>query len=555
MNRLFKSATAYLASIILSLSTLGSLFISAYAESYSKVWIGFKDKGVITQADFASLAGQVELSEHALKRRAKAGRGIEMTDLPVNPAYIERIEPLVVQIHRQSRWLNAVSATVLESKTAEIAALDFVSEIQPVAQAAANSRGALMTEICWQGIEDYSENMETQGVEGSLYGKSYDQLNQIQVIEAHRRGYYGEGVFIAVIDGGFMLDHRGLAHLDVIGEWDFINNDPFTGYDPLQDSKGQPTHGTGCMSTIGCYDPGNLIGAAPFASFILAKSEDVRDETPIEEDNWVAAVEWCEAIGADIVSSSLSYSDWYSKGDFDGIIPYASRAADFVFELGVVICTSMGNSGPYPVTLGAPADAEGVLAIGAVDSIDNLTRFSSRGPSSDGRIKPNICALGRHVTAVRPYSYDQFALWNGTSLSCPLAAGGIALVIEAHPDWPSWRVVEAVENTGTHAEYPDNEWGHGILQVVRAIDYPAIECRVISKSEGKPIAGAYLQITSADTNFIVTLDNSGVFYMPNLEYGSYRIKADAPDYLDEKLTLRIPPEHNIDIQLERWKKK
>ena len=423
-----------------------------------------------------------------------------------------------------------------------------------MAKARSDSKGAVMEEASWRGVDDYTVWMDSKGVEGALYGNSFDQLEQIQVIEAHRRGYYGEGVFVGVIDGGFMLDHRGLAHLDVIAQWDFINDDPFTGYDPSQDVRGQPNHGTGCMSTIGCYDPGNLIGAAPFAAFILAKSEDVTDETPVEEDNWVAAVEWCEAQGADVVSTSLSYSDWYVKADFDGITPYASRAAQYAFEMGVVVCTSMGNSGPRPTTMGTPADAEGSLSIGAVDSTDNLTRFSSRGPTGDGRIKPNILAMGRHVTAVRPHTYDRFALWSGTSLSCPLAAGGIALIIEAHPDWSPMMVMEAVENTATRATHPDNDWGYGILQVARALDYPSLTCSVQSEVDGKPIAGAYLQIVSADTTFIVTLDETGSCYLPNLEYGLYRIKADAPDYLYGKRVIEIPPEHFCDFQLKRWRK-
>lgn len=516
-----------------------------------KVWVFFTDKGVFTDSELQAALESVDISGRALLRRAKAGAAADAGDLPVKAAYIEAVERIAMFMGHESRWLNSVSALVSRSSLAELADLPFVADISLVAAGTCSRLILEREEFTFKGNEGFDESRSWMGHEGAFYGRSYDQLAQIEVIEAHRRGYYGRGVVVAVIDGGFMNDHRALMHADIIGEWDFIFNDSFTGYDPEQgDSRGQPVHGTGCWSTIAGYDPGNLIGAAPFASFILAKSEDDRWEKPVEEDNWVAAIEWCERMGADVASSSLSYKDWYSNAEFDGIIPPASRAADRAYEMGMVICTSAGNGGPMPMTLGAPTDAEGVLSIGAVDSTGIITRFSSRGPSADGRIKPNICALGRHTTAVSPYSYDRYGLWNGTSLSCPLAAGAIALLIEAHPGWPMYKICEAVENTATHARHPDNAYGYGIVQIAKAIDYPSISGFVSDRSSGKRIGNARIQFSSADTSGAVSADDGGFYLLVNMPDGEYELTVTAAGYADsEPVKVSVPPDDTYDFAL------
>ena len=519
-----------------------------------KVWVAFTDKGVFTRDDFASAAAEVELTERAVRRRAKVGMGIEFSDLPIYEPYLSEIEALAISRGVVSRWLNAVSITVDRENLAELGKKDFVAEVRPVARVNRTEYFRSEEDVSWKGVEGFNERFASRGHEGAFYGNSYDQLDQIQVIEAHRRGLYGEGVLIGVIDGGFMFDHRAMMHVDLIDEWDFIFNDGDTNYDPLQDIKAQPRHGTGCMSTIAAYDPGNLIGCAPFASFVVAKSEDVRSETEIEEDYWVAAVEWVEMMGADIVSSSLGYKDWYNSAEFDGLTSYCSRGASRAYEMGMVVCTSNGNEGPMPITLGAPGDAEGVLAIGAVDSTGALTRFSSRGPSADGRIKPNICAMGRHVTAVRPYTYDEYGLWNGTSLSCPLAAGGLALVIQAHPDWTPWQVMEAAENTATHAVHPDNDWGYGILQVAKALDYPSISGYIRDEASGKPIRGAEVHFTSpdADTSGVIMTDASGFYLLVNMPEGRYELTAKAEGYEDSAPgKVKVPPDDVMDFGVKR----
>ncbi len=517
-----------------------------------KVWVCFTDKDVFSETALQAALEYVEISQRTLKRRAKSGAGLSLADLPVRKDYIDAVADIALSVCHSSRWLNSISAEVYKADLVKLADLSCVAEIIPVARGKRAGTFLEQEDYTWQGNDGFDESRAWMGHEGAFYGNSYDQLAQMEVIEAHRRGYYGEDVIVAVIDGGFMYDHRALRHTDVIAEWDFIFNDDFTGYDPEQgDVRGQPVHGTGCWSTIAGYDPGNLIGAAPFASFLLAKSEDVRWEKPVEEDNWVAAIEWCERMGADVASSSLSYKDWYNAAEFDGIAAPASRAAATAYEMGMVICTSAGNEGPRPMTLGAPTDAEGVLSIGAVDSTGVITWFSSRGPAADGRIKPNICALGRHTTAVSPYSYDRYGLWNGTSLSCPLAAGAMALLVEAHPDWPVYKYYEAVENTATHAHRPDNIYGYGIVRIAKAIDYPSISGYVYNRDSGKPLAEAELYFTSPDTAGVVLTDKGGFYILVNMPRSEYEITAKAAGFTDsDTKKAAVPPNDTMDFVLK-----
>ena len=516
------------------------------------VWIFFRDKGKIDESNIGDLLEETWVSERALKRRAKNGIASDLGDVPVDSEYKSKIADLALEIRQESRWFNAVSATVAKNNLQKIIELPFVARIQPVARGEYARLEKWEEDVFWTAVDYFDESNYQPDHEGAYYGKSYEQLDQIGVIEAHRRGFYGDDVIVAILDGGFMLDHRCLNHANVITQWDFIFNDPDPGYDPSQDVRGQPTHGTACMSNIAAYDPGNLLGCAPFASFLLAKTEDVRSETAVEEDYWVAAVEWAERNGADVLSSSLSYLDWYSKAEFDGVTPLCSRAATRAFELGVVICTSMGNSGPRPRTMGTPADAEGNITAGAVDSLGIVTRFSSRGPTADDRIKPTVLALGRHVTIARPYTWDKYGLANGTSFSCPLTAGALALLVQAHPDWPTWKIMEAVENTATHAERPDNTYGYGILQIDRAMDYPSVSGFIREAGSGKIIPSAEVVITSGSMAGGGKALNDGFYKLVNLPEGKYTIIATAAGYKDSPArSVIVPPDDYCDFILQK----
>jgi subtilisin family serine protease len=243
--------------------------------------------------------------------------------------------------------------------------------------------------------------------------------------------------------------------------------------------RGEGSHGTSTLSTLGGFMDGQLVGPAFRATFILAKTEDTTRETPVEEDNWAAAAEWAEALGADVISSSLGYLDFdpgfvsYTPADMNGTTAISTRAAELAAARGVVVVNSAGNSGLNPLhnTLGAPADGAHVLAIAAVTSTGERASFSSVGPSSDGRIKPDVAAQGQAVKVAGSRA-GQYNFSNGTSFSCPLTAGVVALILQAHPDYSVDQVLRVIRSTAKNAQTPDNLLGYGIVDARAAIDAP-----------------------------------------------------------------------------------
>ena len=515
------------------------------------VWVLFKDRGMtLDELQTSMQKARDSLDPRALRRRLKAlpdSLVVGEWDVPVSKRYIDTVRKHSTEIRTVSRWLNGVSAVVSSDQLVKIAALPFVERIQPVGRGQADISPYIEGENWARG-----EDPQSGAVGGGDYGSSYEQTAQINAIEAHRAGYTGRGVLIAMLDTGYQLDHEAFEHLSVVDAYDFIYQDDDPSYDPDQDLRRQPRHGTATMSVIGGYAPGELIGLAHQADFLLAKTEDNWSETPIEEDYWVQGLEWAEGYGADVVSSSLGYRNWYEIGDFDGWTSPCSRAGNLAFELGMIICNSAGNEGPMPRTLGAPADAEGVVSVGAVDSSGTLARFSSRGPTADGRIKPDVAARGVRTTCVEPYSDNRYGRWGGTSLACPLVAGGVALVIEAHPDWPPWRVVEAIRETATQADRPNNDYGWGIINVWAAIRYPSLSGWILDEESGVGVPGALLHFESEDSSGTSPVDSSGFFDAMNLPAGHYRLQAIAQGYSESMWReLGIPPDVEVDFVLKR----
>ncbi len=528
-------------------------------------WVFFKDKP-------ASNAQPVAIDSHARERRRLRGiRGVSGDfDLPVSPAYIEAVLSLPgVSLRGESRWFNAVSVDAREDALEKLKGLPFVKGIQPVAIA---DRSSFEDDIGMVGEyarrevnERLAEDFEPPQWNPTLpdpaaydyklnrawYGPSWNQVVMVNAMEAHMRGNHGQGVRIAVLDGGFQLDHEAFAGLNVIAQYDFINNDDDTSYDPAQDIYSQPHHGTACMSVIGGYSPGNLIGLAHEAEFILCKTEYVPTETVAEEDYWVRALEWSESLGADVLSSSLSYKDWYVLSDYDGITPITSRAAQIAFELGMVLCTSAGNEGPEPMTLGAPTDAEGVLSIGALRPNGDLASFSSRGPTADGRIKPDICAQGVRTACVMPHTWNEYAFWSGTSLSCPVAAGCMALLVAEHPDWTPAQIYEAARQTASRAERPDNNYGWGCLNLEEAIHYPSVSGWVLDE-EGRGIPNVKLQLFGEIQGLITHTTEDGFYRFSNLKEDEVRLQVIFSDgSRSDFVTLTVPPSREMDFMKGR----
>jgi len=434
-----------------------------------KVWVFFTDKGFKDLEGYNSALSEAKqaLTSRAAWRRSKTMKKtlVDFHDLPVNQSYIDRILNFQAKFRQRSRWLNAASFEVPASELEKISELSFVRSIKPVLGGKRKPiRIEAPPEVPLQG----------KGLFDLNYGASYSQLQQLNIPAVHNIGYYGQGVIVCMMDTGYRKNHlafqAALSEGRVLAEWDFINNDGNTQNEP-GDPSGQHYHGTLTWSTLGGAADGNLYGPAYGADFILAKTEDISMEQPIEEDNWMAGMEWADSIGADIISSSLAYFDWYTYSDMDGNTAVTTIAADIAAQRGIVVCNAMANAGPGSGTLHAPADADSIIACGAVYSTGEIAYFSSRGPTYDGRIKPEVCARGVSTRCADPYDTTGYTYASGTSLSTPLIGGTAAVILSAHPYWTPMQVREAMMESGDNSSSPDNTYGWGVPDILAAIQY------------------------------------------------------------------------------------
>ena len=519
----------------------------------SAYWIFLRDRGPASEVASALAGAERALTPRALARRARAARErggsvrlVDERDLDPSPAYVSALESTGVTIRVRSRWLNAVSVSADSAALAEIRALPFVASVEPVALGRREDR---------ETAADPEAGGAPEAAADFSFGPAEHQLEMLGVPEAHALGYRGEGVLIGVIDSGFDLRHEAFDMLEVRAERDFVYHDSDTSYDPAQDIPSQPNHGSQVLSIIAGYAPGRLVGPAYRADYILAKAERIDVEQPSEEDSWCEALEWAEAMGADIVTSSISFSRWYRRQDLDGRTAVITRAANLAFERGVLVVNSAGNYGPHEETLSPPADAPEVLTIGAVNWNGVLAGFSSRGPTWDRRVKPDLVAMGSGTRFAQAQTRARYGNGGGTSYSAPLVAGCAALVLSAHPDWGPEAVREALVMSADRASHPDTRYGWGLPNAREAILYPAIEGRItdLHTGEGIPTARiAWEPLGSVDSARVapsdsrpkgsVACDSTGAYVVPNLPAGVYRLRAAAPGYFDwESEPLEVPP--------------
>jgi hypothetical protein len=432
------------------------------------VWIFFKDKGPENEALLAK--PQQLLSRRALERRRvrRPDRPlVEYSDLPVFADYIDQIKPFVQKIRIKSRWLNAVSVEAPANGLRHIAQLNCVLKIDPIALGHASRPPETRPVPTSRLKKARAEN------DSLPYGVSAKQLELIHVPFLHQKGFYGNDVRICMLDDGVNLlyGHEAIKNVKILATHDFIHGDDLINDTGIKAYEGW--HGTMTLSVIAGYAPDVLIGPAFDATFILAKTEIDQYERPIEEDYWVAGIEWGDSLGADIVSSSLGYIDWYTPADMDGETAKTTIAADMAAEKGIIVFNSAGNEGDDPDhnTLIAPADGKKVLAVAATDSYGIRASFSSVGPSADGRIKPDIAAMGASVIVANSKDSSGYRYSSGTSFSCPLAAGGTALLLQAFPTAPAQLVIKALKSTASQADFPDKYLGWGVIDLEKAYQY------------------------------------------------------------------------------------
>jgi subtilisin family serine protease len=447
------------------------------------VWIYFTDKGNSLENYFSN--PELVVSEKSLQRRAKLQTEslIDFTDLPINQNYIEELQSSGFQLKQKSKWFNAVSGYADKSTIERLAQRNFVKSLD-VVKTFKKTESEL--EFKETEFEKFQYSPQPEGVNSLNYGQSFTQLNLMQVPAVHDLGYDGSGVTICVMDAGFNnLAHVAFDSMNIIAMWDFVNGDPNVGD---EGDMGTGSHGTNTLSVIGGYAPGNLIGPAYRSNYILAKTENTDSETPVEEDNWVAALEWADSIGVDVTSTSLGYLEYdppftsYTWQDMNGNTAIITIAGDLAVKKGIVVVNSAGNEGwrSTPNSLVAPADGDSVFAIGAVDASGLRASFSSFGPTFDGRIKPDFMAMGSNVWAARSSSTTQYTYVSGTSFSCPLSAGVVALLLQSNPNLTPIQIRNILRQTSTRSNNPDNFYGWGIIKALDAINLITVPVELTS---------------------------------------------------------------------------
>lgn len=441
------------------------------------VWVFFTDKGPDIEKYYQN--PELVVSEKSLKRRRKVVGNkalIGFTDLPVYQNYIDKVVSTGFKVNQRTRWFNGVSGYATKEILAQINDFSFVKKLDVVQKFKKDySQEKTYTK---EQVENKIHLYKQDETHSLNYGPSYTQDEQINVPALHDLGYNGAGVTICSMDAGFsLLTHEAFDSMTIIAAYDFVNHDSTVGNVP--GDSGDGSHGTETLSTIGGYMPGELIGPAYGASFILAKTENTDSETPIEEDNWVAAVEWADSIGVDVTTTSLGYltfdPPWPSLTwqDMDGNTALITIAADLAVSWGIVVVNSAGNNGNNSShnTLNAPADGDSVISVGSVNSSGNRSSFSSVGPTVDGRIKPDVMAMGSFDYVASPYDPHGYNYGDGTSFSCPLAAGVAALMLQYNPGLTPIQVRDAMRNTASNSQNPNNLMGWGIINALDAAQY------------------------------------------------------------------------------------
>lgn len=424
------------------------------------------------------------ISDRSLQRRKKVlpiDQLIDGLDVPPPSTFLKELTSAGFRIRTVSRWLNAVSVEAGEEpQLRTLLAHPLIERVEPV-RSFIRQRPDIATPPPRAPKTSTAATLD--------YGTSLTQLNNINVVDLHNLGIDGTGVVVGMIDDGFNnhRTHEALRGIRVLAEYDFINRDSNTSFQPGE-TDGGGGHGQATLSALAGYSPGNLIGPAFGASFLLGKTEVGAFEQPIEEDYYVEALEWMEREGADIVSTSLGYCDWYDYAQMDGNTAVTSIAARVAARKGVLLVTAMGNTptacynnlNGEPALI-APADADSIIAVGATYSDMQFAEFSLRGPTADGRTKPEVVAQGVSVKGALLTGYGFFS---GTSMSTPLVAGAAALILSAQRDLTPMQVREALiataqqiadqDDPSRSAVYPNNYYGHGMIDTRAALTYHGV---------------------------------------------------------------------------------
>ncbi len=507
-------------------------------------WVCFSDKGALQNSPIP--AGLV--SERALERRRKVlppDQLVDESDLPVDGAYVSRVAAVGAEIRQRSRWLNAVSVEATPAMIAEIAKLPFVRSLDLVGRFRRDPvRSTLPVPA------PSSQRLSKPGGATVLdYGPSLAQVALLNIPAVHNTGNSAQGIIIGVFDNGFRLPgHQAFDSLHILATRDFV--DKKTSVVPNNPDPAFGSHGVNTLSVIGGYYPSQLIGPAYGATYILARTENDSSETPIEEDNWAAAIEWAESLGVQVTSTSLGYLTYdppytsWTWDNMDGRTTTITKAAAMAVRKGVIVVNSAGNNGTNNLhnTLNAPADADSVLTVGAVTPGGVRASFSSVGPTtaSPPRIKPDVMATGTSIYAASSTDTAGYTITQGTSFSCPLAAGTAALLLRSHPAALPMDVVNALKATASQSNAPDNLNGWGIIDADRALAY------LSNPDTGAPIPETFALYQNYPNPF-----NPGTQILYRVPFGA-SVTLTVFDILGREIRTLVNGNQDAGVYIRRW---
>lgn len=411
-------------------------------------WIEFTDKN---NSPYSISNPEEFLSQRSIERRLKQGIPIGEEDLPVNKTYLDSLQNLGVKIHNVSKWFNGVA--IITNDTVLLDTIHSISFIKNPIKTTATFTSSL------------KEKPKYKNAVAPPPDPSDKQLSMLNIPMLHQMGYTGNGVLIGILDAGFQNAGRieSLSHLweqnKILIVKDFVKD----GEDILENHS----HGTKVGSIIGANWPDTLLGASPSSDFALIRTEKGSSEYLVEEYNWVSGAEFADSLGVDIINSSLGYSEFddstqnHLYEDLNGYTTPITKGALIAARKGILIVNSAGNSGDDPwYYITAPGDADSILTIGAVNFEKEITNFSSRGPTADGRIKPDVCAVG--LVTRSQSDVGAINTCSGTSCSAPLITGLAACLLSANPGVSAEDIRHAIIQSSSQNSNPDNDYGYGI---------------------------------------------------------------------------------------------
>jgi len=439
------------------------LFFSEAEAQFTRYVVKLKNKDA---TPFSFSTPTAYLSQKAINRRTKYGISLDSTDLPVTPSYLSQIAAIAnVTLLNVSKWHNSVAIQTSDPNAiTTINALSFVQSVSPIAARIQNSSDQKFNTT----VQAYAPSQRSMQITTDFFNYGTGSLKEINLHKGqflHNIGLRGQGMVIAMLDGGFsnynIYDAMDsiVVNNQVLDTWDFYTKNTTVTDDDA--------HGMQCLSTIAANIPGVFIGKAPKANFFLYRTEDVSSEYPIEEFNMVCGMERADSAGADLISASIGYFDFsdpvfnHVYADLNGNTTISAIGADLAVKKGILFVCAAGNEGdkPWHYIL-TPSDGDSVLAVGAVTTSGGVGVFSSYGPSSDGQVKPDVASVG--VGAMIQSTINTVGTSNGTSFACPNMAGLSAILWQAFPEVNNMRIVKALREAGSIASSPNDRIGYGI---------------------------------------------------------------------------------------------